>query len=77
MERMLKYSSKYELISASILILKKHFALNDQLLDTYKWKKRLSMKTGPQRISSVVKRGDYTDDYTDDYTAHYTDDYTT
>ena len=36
MERMLKYSSKYELISASILILKKHFALNDQLLDTYK-----------------------------------------
>ena len=36
MERMLKYSSKYELVSASILILKKFFALNDQLLDTYK-----------------------------------------
>lgn len=36
MERMLKYSSKYELISANVLILKKDFALNDQLLDTYK-----------------------------------------
>ena len=31
-----KYSSKYELISANVLILKKDFALNDQLLDTYK-----------------------------------------
>lgn len=43
---MLKYSSKYEFISANILILKKDFTPKYQLLDTYKWMKLLSMKTG-------------------------------